>query len=185
MKMSNKDVQALIDEHKKTMELDSWAVELNYAVVQLAQCFVNHLNSQCEELGLRHPALPILYTLLHNGGKLTQKQLSIRLPASKQSVAATLKSLSDQGFVTKKTLRRDQRINQIQLTDKGISVLLLNMPVRDEFFERFMKFVGEEEGGKLTLSLRKIIAFYKRDLKKEKLRKTKMKKLQHLGKISR
>ena len=179
--MNSKDIEAIIDEHKKRMQIDSWAVDLNYTVVKLSQNFINHLNSQCEELDLRHPSLPILYHLLHNSGKMTQKQLAQRLPASKQSIAITLKILRKKGLVTRKTLQRDQRANQIKLTDNGISTLLLNIPKRDKFYDRLMKYVGEEEGRKLTLSLRKINAFYERELKREKLWNRRLKNKNKLG----
>ena len=166
--MSNlkKEIKSVIEKHRKEQQRQQWALDLNHEILVTSQSYVAHFNKQHAEQNIRHPSLPILFDLLHNGGRMSQKQLSRSLNVTKQAIAATLKSLEERGLVMRYSANHDRRKRQVQLTDKGISLLQTSIPIRSAFYTRFMKHISEDEAENLIAGLQKINAFYEREIRK-------------------
>ena len=64
------------------------------------------------------------------------------------------------------TPQDDRRKRQVQLTDKGISLLKLILPIRNNYYTKFMKHISEEEAKSLAAGLKKVQGFYKKELRK-------------------
>lgn len=84
---------------------------------------IHHRRSNLAQMSLNtvglhfgHPR--ILFTIAHLQGA-SQKEIADRLHVSPASLATSLKRLEKAGFLCRSIDEQDQRINKIELTDKG------------------------------------------------------------------
>lgn len=166
MKKFSIDIKPIVDEYAEEVQTCGWAIQLNLLLIETANNYLLHFNKQFEKLGITHPAFPILFCLLESGGETTQTALLRKTSVTKQSLGASIKILEEKGLVVRRTLQRDQRKKQVQLTDKGISLVRTMMPIRRNYYFKFMNHLSEDEGKDLTDKLHKVNAFYVKEIKK-------------------
>ena len=71
-----------------------------------------------EALGVKPNQAGILF-VLYCEGKMSQRQLAEKIGITPPSMTVALRKLEDQGLILKKPDAKDQRVIQIQLSDRG------------------------------------------------------------------
>jgi DNA-binding MarR family transcriptional regulator len=158
------DIKSLLNEYQRHQ--DHWAVEMNILIGRVAIAQETHYNKEHEPYKITHPSASILYALLEKGGKMTQKQISNRLPVSKQAITAGLKTLEQRGLVAREIHSHDRRKRLVTLTDKGIDFISASMPLRTAFYNKLMSILTEKEGKTIIATLTKVSKFYEKEINK-------------------
>lgn len=143
-----------------------WVVDLNILIARAADNYILLYNKQHTAKDLTHPSISALYAILDHGGKITQKQLTERLPVSKQAITSALKILEKRELIKRKNHTIDTRVKEIYLTDKAIEFIKFSLPLRKNFYKKIEKIISEKEGKHLIESIRKMNEFYENEIKK-------------------
>jgi DNA-binding MarR family transcriptional regulator len=158
------DIKNLLNEYKSHQ--DHWAVEMNMLIGRVAIAQESHYNKEHEQYKITHPSASILYALMEKGGKMTQKQISSKLPVTKQAITASLKILEKRGLVTREVHSHDRRKRWVTLTEKGVDFLSVSMPLRSSFYEKLTSCLTKKEGDAVTTILTKVSKFYEKEINK-------------------
>jgi DNA-binding MarR family transcriptional regulator len=117
----------------------SWKLkDIHHQQANLAQLALN-------TIGLHFGQPRILFTIAHLQGA-SQKEIADRLHVTPASLATSLKRLQKAGFLARSIDDHDQRINKIELTEKGhrvIRICKLQMDSIDQLMQR--NFSPEEQ----------------------------------------
>ena len=166
MKNLTQEIEPLIEEYKRQNRIWHWATELNLIIGRTTSNYEAHYNEQHKEQEITHPSLSLLYVLLEHGGEMPQKQLTSRLPVTKQAIATSLRTLEKRGLVVRKTIDHDRRKRRVRLTEKGISLLDSSLPLRGKFYTKLLGCISEDEGKNLIATLGKLNRHYEREISK-------------------
>lgn len=164
MSTKTKDTKSLFKKCR-VHEPPSWAKELNLVICRTAGNYVAHYKKQHKQQDLTYPCLSILYTLLENNGKISQKRLSKKLPVTKQAITNSLKLLEKRGLIRKKMINNDRRKRQIQLTNEGISFFDFSLPLREQFYIKLTDLVSKYEARIIIDTLDKLNKFYEKEIR--------------------
>ncbi len=158
------DIKTLMkqyDDHNQT-----WEVEMNMLIARVATAHETHYNKQHHKYKMTLASTSILFALLEKGGRMTQKQITNRLPVTKQAITAALNVLEKRGFVAREVHPNDRRKRWVILTQVGTDFLRIGMPLRAAFYERFSETVSEKEGKIVITVLSKLLKFYDKEISK-------------------
>jgi len=158
------DIKKLVAQYKK--QTLPWIIDLNILIARAAANYILLYNKQHEAKDLTHPSISALYTILEYGGKITQKQLTERLPVSKQAITSALKILEKRGFIKRENHTIDTRVKEIYITDKAIEFIEFSLPLRNYFYTKITEFIDEKKGRQLTKNISTINKFYENEIKK-------------------
>jgi MarR family transcriptional regulator, organic hydroperoxide resistance regulator len=78
--------------------------------------------------------------------------------------------LENRGLIKRREFENNRRKNQIEITDKGLTLLRLSMMIGEGYNAKFKQYLKDDEIKKLTAGIKKVYAFYEREL--QKLKKT-------------
>lgn len=163
MNTLEEDIKRLAAEYKRQKQMWDWAVKLNVIIGKTANSYVVHYNKQHEKLNITQPNLSLLYVILESGGKTTQRQLSRTLPTTKQAIALSLGTLERKGLIKRGKLSNDHRKRQVQLTEKGMALLDISLPLRNKFYTKLVKHISKDKMEKLTAAIGKLHSYYQRE----------------------
>ena len=102
-----------------------------------------YLDSALRPYGLTASEQPFLTTLYQHDG-MSQEQLSEHLMIDKAATARTIASLADKGFVEKRKVSGDKRINRIFLTQQGRESESFLIPILHRWSELLVVGMREE-----------------------------------------
>lgn len=81
------------------------------------------VDSYVDETRLHKSQHRLLMTLSHLGSKVSQRELAEKLNITPAAVAVTLKKLEKSGLVGRKIAEKDNRFNEVVLTDMGKKIV--------------------------------------------------------------
>lgn len=102
------------------------------------------LNQLLGELDLSLAQHEILVTIRRNPN-LTQRELAERLHVIKSNATALLKKLEARGLVTRKTDNDDSRVNRLNLTRSGRSLVEKSFAVQTRVIEAMASVMSDKE----------------------------------------
>lgn len=76
-----------------------------------------------EEFDLKPGQAGILFVLNSQGG-ISQKDLAKKVELTPPSITVAIRKMDDQGYITRSTDEKDQRIIRLEVTDKGRSCII-------------------------------------------------------------
>lgn len=81
------------------------------------------VDSAIKQLGLHRSQHILLMHLNKYGDALSQKKLAEHLGVSPTAVAVKIKKLESDGFIERKKVGSDSRINHVKITEKGMEIV--------------------------------------------------------------
>ena len=103
------------------------------------------VDSYVDETKLHKSQHRLLMTLSHLGNDVSQRDLAERLNITPAAVAVTLKKLEKNGLVARKTAEKDNRFNEVVLTDMGKKIVKESHKVFRYADEKMFAGFSEEE----------------------------------------
>jgi DNA-binding MarR family transcriptional regulator len=120
----------------------SRAIHLFMKTLRLHRCVFAKTVGQ---FNMPHAQHRTLMFLAKEDRKLSQKQIADRLEISAAAVAVLLKKLESNGYIKKSSCPGDNRINEIELTEKGCkTVAITDSSFRENDISMFDGFDEEE-----------------------------------------
>ena len=98
-----------------------------------------------------------LMAALYYAGKIPMKQLASRLVMDRTSLTRTLAPLARRGFVEIATNPEDGRVRLVQITAKGLEMLVSALPLWQEAQTSMESELGEAGWGQLRSSLQRAV----------------------------
>lgn len=99
-----------------------------------------------QTVGIALPRWRIML-VLHEEGKLAQKDLAALLSMDPGLLTRQLKQMEIEGIVKRKSALEDNRITRVQLTAKGAEMVAAAQPLRQSFFEKALEGLPADKLG--------------------------------------
>ena len=96
------------------------------------------------KMGIHHSQHHLLMYIAKQGEITSQKEIAERFGITPAAVARSLKSLENEGFVERTSLKDDGRFNKIRITDKGKEVVATIEKDIVEYMSRAREGIPEE-----------------------------------------
>lgn len=97
-----------------------------------------------EQYGLYYGQPRVLLTIYHNDN-ITQSQLVEKLHVSKESVSMSIKRLTNNGIVERKTSEHDKRVVILSLSEQGRTLIEQVMEGLSDLNHSFFSMLDEDE----------------------------------------
>ena len=115
-------------------------------LVRLERIHANLLSDIVQPLGLYTGQHRILMYLADRGEKYpSQKDIAETFDISAAAVAASLRKLSNSGYIKKKSLNNDNRVNNVSLTEKGLEATKCTMDEVKRVSESLFNALDDKE----------------------------------------
>lgn len=115
-------------------------------LVQLERIHCNLLSELLKPLGLFTSQHRILMYLADRGeDHPSQKEIAKTFDISPAAVAVSLRKLAHNGFIEKKCLDNDNRVNNVALTEKGMRIVSVTMDEVKRMSESLFSTLSDEQ----------------------------------------
>lgn len=98
----------------------------------------------------------LMYLAEHRGEAISQKDIAARFDISPAAITVTLKKLEAGGYITRRTLKDDNRVNMVTATDKALAVVEKTKQFSDELEEVIFADFSDRELECFAASLEKM-----------------------------
>ena len=102
------------------------------------------IESRVKEIGIHRTQHRILMRLARHGKLPSQKELAEKLEVTPAAITIALKKIENNGYITR-TLGKDSRFNEIEITEKGRALVKLTRETFMETDRSLFKGFTEEE----------------------------------------
>lgn len=142
------------------MKEDEWrhstdCKAITHRIMSINKMHHRVLEMNLENIGIHRASHWVLMTLADNEFA-SQKELAKRLEISPASVAVTLKNLEKSGYIKKTAKKEDNRINFVELTEKGRQLVEESREFFDNLDNETYHGFSEEERRELSGYLNRI-----------------------------
>ncbi len=142
------------------MQEDEWKHSTECNAITHRMIITNRLHyrvleKNLESIGIHRASHRVLMTLARNQFA-SQVDLARRMEVSPASIAVTLKNLEKTGYIKKTAKKEDNRINFVELTDKGRKLVEESREFFDNLDKEMYQGFSEEERRELCNYLDRI-----------------------------
>ncbi|MGN0174449.1 MAG: MarR family winged helix-turn-helix transcriptional regulator [Acutalibacteraceae bacterium] len=116
------------------------------------RCFDRELKS----MGIHHTQHRVLMYIEHHEGIINQKQIAENFDVSPAAVVGTIKKLESNGYITRCSSEKDNRFNEIKITEKGKKIIEETHSAFEALDRKTFECFNEEEIDQLIYLLGKM-----------------------------
>lgn len=130
----------------------------------IAKLYKDHdqfVDNLLEDYNLNHSEANLLVYLYKDGDGISQNKLKENLAVDKATISRAIYSLIDKDYLTKRKSPRDGRVNLIYLTDKAKNIQKEITDIYQQWFQIFIKEIGEEEANRVLKTIKKMYQIIK------------------------
>jgi len=130
----------------------------------IAKLYKDHdqfVDNLLEDYNLNHSEANLLVYLYKDGDGISQNKLKENLAVDKATISRAIYSLIDKDYLKKRKSPRDGRVNLIYLTDKAKNVKEEITDIYQQWFQIFIKEIGEEEANRVLKTIEKMYQIIK------------------------
>lgn len=130
----------------------------------IAKLYKNHdqfVDDLLEDYNLNHSEGNLLNYLYKDGDGISQNKLKENLGVDKATISRGIYSLIEKKYIKKRKSPTDGRVNLIYLTEKAQLVKEEITEIYQQWFQMFIKEIGEKEAGKVVDTLEKMYKIIK------------------------
>lgn len=155
-----------IDDWKKT--IDSLVAEKNYHRSLYTQTIITSFSSTADVIDtyldmyfkqyapLNRTGFHMLQILISAGGSMIQTELSKRVYRSRYTITITVDMLEKNGWVERKPVKGDRRVNNVTITTKGLELIKNSMDGMLEMSRLAVSCLNEKERQELRAINKKL-----------------------------
>lgn len=148
------DIQSLASEMATTAaELRVNAV---LTILRSADILTRYMDINSKEYGPSRAGWGVLFVLVVRGGRLTPTEISKRILRSKHTVTQIVDTLETDGLVVRTSDADDRRKRYIEITKKGLELVRLGYPKRNESSQRALATLKKAEVEQLVKTLKQV-----------------------------
>ena len=137
---------------------DDSKCEASKVLVKLERTHRNLLEKSFMNLGIFSSQHRVLMYLSDRGENLpSQKEIAETFDVSPAAVAVSLRKLEEAGYIQKKAFDKDNRVNNVSLTDKGKAVAEKTMVEVKNISESIFSNMTDEETEQFTALMTKVL----------------------------
>ena len=148
------DIQSLASEMRATAA--ELKVDAVLTVMRSADILARYMDLNSKEFGPSRAGWGVLFVLVVRGGRLTPTEISKRILRSKHTVTQIVDTLEADGLVIRTSDVNDRRKRYIEITRKGLELVKLGYPKRNESSNRALATLKKSEAKQLVRILKRV-----------------------------
>lgn len=146
---------------------DPWVEEAVHAVFAASEIFETYVSTRHAEYGITQRGIAVLYSIVMNNGKLSQKRMPKILNRTKQAVASALANLEKRNLIERETVGQDRRKRMVKITKEGLKIASECLPLRAEFYDCVRSGLSRDDAERLVTTLKTLSHYLATEMKKK------------------
>ncbi len=125
----------------------------------IAKLYKNHdqfVDNLLADYNLNHSEGNLLVYLYKDGDGISQNKLKENLGVDKATISRAIDSLIEKEYIKKRKSPTDGRVNLIYLSQKSMAVKEEIQDIYQQWFQKFIDKIGEEEAKRVLNNLKKM-----------------------------
>jgi DNA-binding MarR family transcriptional regulator len=131
-------------------------VDAVLTIMRSADILSRYMNISSKEYGPSQAGWGVLFVLVVRGGRLTPTEISKRILRSKHTVTQIVDTLEADGLVIRTSDAYDRRKRYIEITRKGLEIVKLGYPKRNESSNKALATLKKSETEQLIKILKRV-----------------------------
>lgn len=148
------DIQSLASDMRATAA--ELRVDAVLTIMRSADILARYMDINSKEYGPSRAGWGVLFVLVVRGGRLTPTEISKRILRSKHTVTQIVDTLEADGLVVRTSDANDRRKRYIEITKKGLELVKLGYPKRNESSQKALATLKKTEIAQLVKILKRV-----------------------------